>query len=228
MQTIPRQDTYLSPFCDDSPEGLGKWIQVYNLFVLRGNETLVGQNSSRFSTSGSSGHISQEMPAVSGRVYDHLGHDFSGTWSSGSPNTVTLNGGIVVINNTVIELEPFTTNFNESAGHWSPGNIYGTWSFTNGTLPSGFAASTRYMCVLYDPYMPDGTINPTEPGARIVYVKVDELDYSIMAPLWIIRVEKAGTTVTDVTLHLESGAVPDSIEQIGYWKNYIVDGGNFV
>lgn len=219
MQVIPRQDTYLSPFCDDSPDGLGKWIQVYNLFVLRGNETLVGQNSSRFSTLS---HITQEMPAVSARVYDHLGHDFSGTWSSGSPNTVTLNGGIVVVNNTVIELESFTTNFNESASHWSPGNIYGTWNFTNSSTDSAF------MCVLYNPYMPDGTINPTEPGARIVYVTVGNLDYSIMTPIWLIKVTKTGTAVTNAQLLLETSGVTPKVEQIGYWKNYIVDGGILV
>jgi hypothetical protein len=217
MSVIPIQDTYLSPFCDDSPEGLGQWISVYNLFVRRGNYTYVGQNSIRFSTLD---HLSAPLPNVSARVYDNSGYDFEMTASTAS--TVTLRGGIVVVNNTVIELEGFTTNFSELAGHWAPGNLYGTWNFSNNSTDSAF------MCVLYDPYMPDGTINPTEPGARIVYVTVGDLDYSVMAPIWLIKVTKTGSTVTNVQLLLETVGVTPKVEQIGYWKNFIVDGGNFV
>lgn len=219
MKVVPLQDTYLAPFCDDSPTGLGKWIQIYNLFVRRGNETLVGQNTTRFADSND---ITGVMPAVSGRVYDQLGNDFSGTWSSGSPNTVTLNGGIVVINNTVIELQGFTTIFNELASHWAPGNIYGTWSFTQS------ATSTAVMCVLFDPYNTDGSVNSTQPAAKIIYARMSEIDYSIMAPLWLVKVTKSGSTVTNAQLLLETSGVDLKIEQIGYWKNFIVDGGNFV
>lgn len=213
-QVIPPQDTYISPFSEDTPLGLGKFLEIYNIFMKIGDAGYHGFNSSRITS------FSNTLPNISARVYDTHGIDFSGSWSSGSPNQVTLNGGSVVVNNTLIELEGFTTIFNEYASHWAPGNIYNTWSFTQS------ATSSAFMCVLFDPYNEDGSVNSDEPQAKIIYARESEIDYSIMAPIWIVRVTKSGSTVTNMELLLEASGVTKKIEQIGFWKNIALDGGD--
>lgn len=214
---VPKQDTYLTPFCEDTPSDLGKWLRIYNLFVRVGDDEVEGKNSTRFDTLSD---ISGEMPNISARVYDYSGVELDATWSISSPNLISVNSGQVVVNNCLIELGDFTSNFNESDGHWSTGNIYGTWTIPNSSTMNIF------MCVLFNPYNDDGTVNSTEPLAKIVYVRNDEIDYSIMAPIWLLRVTKTGSSVSNVSILLEHSSSTVKIEQIGLWKNYLIDGGD--
>lgn len=210
-EVIPNQDTYLSPFCEDTPTSLGEWLKIYNLFTKIGDDGTMGYNSTRITSPFNT------LPNVSARVYDPDGIDFSG---SRTGDVFSLNGGIVVVNNIVIELEAFETNFNELDSHWSTGGTYGGWNFTSD------AVSSAAMCVLFEPYDGDGEVDVNETPAKIVYVQYGSIDYDIMAPLWIVRVSKSGSVVTGAELLLEASGVSFKVQQIGFWKNFIVDGGD--
>ena len=212
MSVTPNQVQYLSPFCDDTPESIGKWLQVYNLFVRIGDDTDTGYNSTRMSS------IFNDIPYTTGRVYDSS--DTSFQCSLLSP-IVSVTGGSVIINNTLIEVSDFSINLSDSYSRWSPSG-YNTWSFPVSTT------TYCYLCVIFDPYNSDGTVKTSEPEATVAFVQEADLDYEIMAPIWIAKIVKsAGGVITSSTeFLLEYASFTDKIEQLGYWKEFIVDGGD--
>lgn len=209
---IPAQDTYLSPFSEDTPLSLGNFLKIYNIFMKIGDAGYHGFNSTRIED------ISETLPNISARVYDTHGIDLS--CDSTTLSTFSIKGGQVVVNNTLIELEDFTTTFTDTSSHWSTGGTYGGWDFDNNIT------STATMCVLFEPYETDGTVKTTEPEARIVYVRLSQVDYTKMTPIWLVKVTKSGSTVTNAQLLLETSGVGLEIEQIGFWKNIALDGGD--
>ena len=209
---IPPQETYITPFSVDTPLGLGKFLEIYNIFMKIGDSGYHGFNSSRITS------IANSLPNISARVYDTHGIDLS--CDSTTLSTFSIKGGQVVVNNTLIELEDFTTTFTDTSSHWSTGGTYGGWDFDTNTT------STATMCVLFEPYNTDGTVKSTEPAARIVYVRLSQVDYEKMTPIWLVKVTKSGSTVTNAQLLLETVGVTLKIEQIGFWKNIALDGGD--
>ena len=209
---IPAQECYITPFSSDTPLGLGKFLKIYNIFMKRGDSGYHGFNSSRITS------VSNSLPNISARVYDT--NNIALSCDSTTLSTFSIKGGQVVVNNTLIELEDFTTNFVETSGHWNTGGTYAGWDFDNNIT------STATMCVLFEPYETDGTVKSTEPAAKIVYVPLGSVDYTKMAPIWLVKVTKSGSTVTNAQLLLETSGVTLKIEQIGFWKNIALDGGD--
>jgi hypothetical protein len=212
MSVTPNQVQYLSPFCDDTPESIGKWVQVYNLFVRIGDDTDTGYNSTRMSS------IFSDIPYATGRIYDSA--DTSFNCSLVSP-VLTVTGGSVIINNTLIEVSDFDIDLSDTYSRWSP-NGYNTWSF----MPS--VTTYCYLCVIFDPYNNDGTVKTSEPAATVAFVQEDDIDFEIMAPIWVAKVVKnSGGVITSATdFLLEYSSLTYKIEQLGYWKEFIVDGGD--
>lgn len=212
MGVQPNQVHYLSPFCDDTPASIGKWIQVYNLFVRIGDDTDTGYNSYRMSS------IFNDIPYATGRVYDPQDTSFNCTLAS---PVLSVTGGSVIINNTLIELGSFDIDLSDAYSRWSPTG-YNNWSFT----PN--ATTYCYLCAIFNPYNEDGTIKVAEPEATVAFVQEGDLDYEIMAPIWIAKIVKnSGGVITGSTeFLLEYSSFTYQIEQLGYWKEFIVDGGD--
>lgn len=218
---IQTQYHFIEPFSEDTPENIGNINKIYNLFVKRGDDPQ-GTQTGRWVGS----HLGNNIPNVSGRIFDWKGVDFSGNW----PGTlsVNMNGGKVFVNNVFIELESFSMNVFLSSHHWrlqSDGewrfDAENTWYYPND------ATSFGTMCVFYKPYE-TGTNTPTGNDAEIILVEPDSVDYEFMAPIVHIKVViTSGGLITDVGFVLEDASISDyPIEQVGYWKNFLIDGGN--
>lgn len=216
MVVTPNQDHYLSPFCDDTPESIGKWLQVYNLFVRIGDDYTTGYNSTRMNS------IFTTIPYASGRVYDPQDTDFAWSLGGGINTTFSVAGGSVIINNTLIELSAFEIDFSDTYSRWSPTG-YNTWSFNPGETTYCF------LCAIFEPYDSNGYIDESEPSATVAFVRNEDIDFEIMAPIWLAQIQKTsgGSTVTVGTKFLlEHASLSRKIEQLGYWKEFIVDGGD--
>lgn len=210
-EVIPNQVTYISPFSADTPDGISKVLSPYNIFVKIGDDDSVGYNSRRFSS------IFSDIPTVSARVYDPEGTELIGTWGGGF--TFSFTAGKVVVNNILIEIGAFSTNFNEDSGHWKPAG-FGLWSFGNTT-------TYATMCLMFDPYN-NGVVDTAKPSAKIIYALPNEVDFSIMAPICHVKIIKSGGIAqSGTTTLLEHSSISDyPIEQIGFWKNFVIDGGD--
>lgn len=216
--TTVTQYHFIEPFSEDNITNISQITKIYNFFVKKG-EASYGTVTRRHVGN----HIGNSIPTASGRVFDHLGQDFSGTWGGGL--TVSFTGGTAIVNGIFIEVEGFTIDVFASENHWR--NQSGTWGY-NASNTWGFPSDgTGYgtICLYFKPYSSGTT--PSLNEAEIMMAEPSAVDFTYMAPIVHVQAIRTGGTINQVNLLLEHSSISSyPIEQLGYWRDFIIDGGN--
>lgn len=202
----PDQTYFLINFSEDSPENINKVVTIFSNFMkydTEDDDSIGGVNHPRIEDATSA------LPTLSFRVYDPLQTAFD---ISSTGTTLTLQPGLAVINNVLIELSAVNTISITNSDHWI------------GTMNPGDADGTFYRLLVlkYD---------PTEEAqdATLGVCNLSAFDPDTMVVLWVLVLTRASSVTTNISFlkryPSSSNRTYDVVEG-PYWNSFSVNGGD--